>query len=81
MGKKSGPGKEAEERARLSTESETSEPTSQVVLMYTGPVADPDPGSHAFLTPGSGMGKKSGPGSVIRIWDEQPQNNIFFPRA
>jgi hypothetical protein len=30
--------KEAEERARLSTESETSEPTSQVVLVYTGPV-------------------------------------------
>jgi hypothetical protein len=27
-------------------------------------VADPDPGSGAFLTPGSGMvGKKSGPGS------------------
>jgi hypothetical protein len=24
-------------------------------------VADPDPGSGAFLTPGSGMGKKSGP--------------------
>ncbi len=26
-------------------------------------VADPDPGSGAFLTPGSGMGKKSGPES------------------
>jgi hypothetical protein len=26
-------------------------------------VADPDPGSVAFLTPGSGMGKKSGSGS------------------
>jgi hypothetical protein len=26
-------------------------------------VADPDPGSGAFLTPGSGMGKKSGTGS------------------
>jgi hypothetical protein len=29
-----------------------------------------DPGSGAFLTPGSGMGKKSGSGSGIR--DEQP---------
>ncbi len=35
----------------------------------SGPsVADPDPGSGAFLTPGSGMGKKSGSG----IRDEQP---------
>jgi hypothetical protein len=31
----------------------------------TGSVADPDPGSDAFLTPGSGMGKKSGSGSGI----------------
>ncbi len=31
-------------------------------------VADPDPGSSAFLTPGSGLGKKSG--SWIR--NEQP---------
>jgi hypothetical protein len=30
----------------------------------------PDPGSVAFLTPGSGKGKKSGSGSGIR--DEQP---------
>ncbi len=29
-----------------------------------------DPGSDAFLTPGSGMGKKSGSGSGIR--DEKP---------
>ncbi len=28
-------------------------------------VADPDPGSGAFLTPGSGIGKKSGSGSGI----------------
>ncbi len=28
-------------------------------------VADPDPGSGAFLTPGSGMGKKSGSGSEM----------------
>jgi hypothetical protein len=33
-------------------------------------VADPDPGSGAFLTPGSGMGRKSASGSGIR--DEQP---------
>ncbi len=33
-------------------------------------VADPDPGSGAFFTPGSGMGKKSGSGSGIR--NEQP---------
>jgi hypothetical protein len=30
-----------------------------------------DPGSGAFLTPGSGMGKKSGSGSEIWIRDEQ----------
>ncbi len=33
-------------------------------------VADPDPGSGAFLTLGSGMGRKSASGSGIR--DEQP---------
>jgi hypothetical protein len=32
-------------------------------------VADPDPGSGAFLTPGSGMGRKSASGSGIQ--DEQ----------
>jgi hypothetical protein len=37
-------------------------------------VADPDPGSGAFLTPGSGVGKKSGSGSAIR--DEQ--NGSYF---
>jgi hypothetical protein len=31
-------------------------------------VADPDPGSGVFLTPGSGMGKKI----KIRIRDEHP---------
>ncbi len=37
-------------------------------------VADPDPGSGAFLTPESGTrdGQKSGSVSGIRIWDEQP---------
>jgi hypothetical protein len=37
-----------------------------------GSVAEPDPGSGAFLTPGSGMGKKSGLGSGIQIRGEQP---------
>ncbi len=32
--------------------------------------ADPDPGSGALMTPGSGMGRKSASGSGIR--DEQP---------
>ncbi len=35
-------------------------------------VADPDPGRGAFLTPRSGMGKKSGSGSGIRIRDPDP---------
>ncbi len=35
-------------------------------------IADPDPGSDALLTPGSGMGKKSGSGSGIRIRDTDP---------
>jgi hypothetical protein len=37
---------------------------------YVNSVADPDPGSGAFLTPGSGVGRKSAFGSGIR--DEQP---------
>jgi hypothetical protein len=44
-------------------------------------VADPDPGSGPFLTPGSGMGRKSASG----IRDEQPRsyflelrNRFFF---
>ncbi len=43
-----------------------------------------DPGSGALLTPGSGMGKKSGSGSKIQIRDEQPGSyfrelrNIFL---
>ncbi len=32
-------------------------------IIYTDSVADPDPGSVAFLTPGSGMGRKSASGS------------------
>ncbi len=38
-------------------------------------VADPDPGSGAFLTPGSGMGRKSASGSGIR--DEQPGSYLL----
>ncbi len=33
---------------------------------------DPDPGYGAFLTPGSGMGKKSRSGSGIQIRDVHP---------
>jgi hypothetical protein len=33
-------------------------------------VTDPDPGSGAFLTPGSGMGKKSGSGSEMNNPDQ-----------
>jgi hypothetical protein len=43
--------------------------------MLTNSVADPDPGSGAFLTPGSGMGKVR-----IRIRDPDP-TRIIFPRA
>ena len=39
-------------------------------------VADPDPGSRAFLTPGSGMGRKSASGSGIR--NEQPGPDYIF---
>jgi hypothetical protein len=46
---------------------------SMVVIKYLPAVFRiQDPGSDAFLTPGSGMGKKSGSG--IRIWDEQPRS-------
>ncbi len=43
-------------------------------------VADPDPGSGAFLIPGSGMGKKSGSGFGIRIRDEQSRSCFREPR-
>jgi len=33
--------------------------------MVSVSVGDPDPGSGAFLTPGSGMGRKSGSGTGI----------------
>jgi hypothetical protein len=41
-------------------------------------VADPDPGSGAFLTPGSGMGKKSGSGSGINNPDHISESLEFF---
>jgi hypothetical protein len=37
-------------------------------------VADPDPGSGAFLTPGSGMGKKSRSGSGMNILDHTSES-------
>jgi hypothetical protein len=37
-----------------------------VFLGFYCSVADPDPESGAFLTPGSGMGKKSGSGSGMK---------------
>jgi hypothetical protein len=42
------------------------------LIMHFYSVADLDPGSGAFLTPGSGMGKKI----RIRIRDEQPGANF-----
>jgi hypothetical protein len=48
-------------------------------------VADPDPGSGAFLTSGSGMGKKSRSGSGMNIpdhifesFDADQGSGIFF---
>ncbi len=40
-----------------------------LIISQTRNVADPDPGSGAFLTPGSGMGKKSRSGSGMNIPD------------
>jgi hypothetical protein len=56
------------------------------VTSISGSVADPDPGSGVLwpLDPESGIGKKSGSGSGIRIQDEQPKfyfrelRNHFF---
>jgi hypothetical protein len=43
-------------------------------------VADPDPGSGAFLTPGSGMGKKSRSGSGMNFLDDFSESleNFFW---
>jgi hypothetical protein len=41
-------------------------------------VADPDPGSNAFLTPGSGMGKKSGSGSGMNNPDHISESLKHF---
>jgi hypothetical protein len=41
-------------------------------------VADPDPGSGAFLTPVSGMGKKSGSGSGMKTpYFRELRNNLL----
>ncbi len=42
--------------------------------MHESSVADPDPGSGAFLTPGSGMGRKSASGSGI--FDADPGSGM-----
>ncbi len=46
-------------------------------------VADPDPGSSAFLTPGSGMGKKSGSGSGMNNPDHISESleTIFWVKV
>jgi hypothetical protein len=56
-----------------------SAPAERTLTLAVPSFADPDPGSGAFLTPGSGirypgsgMGKKTGSGYGIR--DEQPEN-------
>jgi hypothetical protein len=48
--------------------------------IHASNVADPDPGSGAFLTPGSGMGKKSKSGSGMNILDHISESleTIFF---
>jgi hypothetical protein len=47
--------------------------------MITSSVADPDPGSGVFLTPGSGMGKKSRSGSGMNIpnYNSESLETIF----
>jgi hypothetical protein len=55
---------------QLHQEGETTALCTQHNKKIRSSVADPDPGSGAFLTPGSGMGRKSAFGSGIR--DEQP---------
>jgi hypothetical protein len=43
-------------------------------LCALGSVADPDPGSGAFLTPGSGVGKKSDPDPASRSGMNNPDH-------
>ncbi len=52
--------------------------TPNMIHLLFSSVAEPDPGSSAFLTIGSGMGKKSRSGSEIRTgWTSR----IILPRA
>jgi hypothetical protein len=44
-------------------------PLLQLTVLCSVALADPDPGSGAFLTPGFGMGKKSRLGSGMNIPD------------
>jgi hypothetical protein len=43
-----------------------------------GSIVDPDPGSGAFWTPGSGMGKKSRSGMNIPDHISESLETIFF---
>jgi hypothetical protein len=45
--------------------------------MVSVSVADPDPGSGAFLTPGSGMGRKSGSGTGIWFFGLKYFNSLM----
>jgi hypothetical protein len=51
-----------------------------MVTIFNNSVANPDPGSNAFLTPGSGMGKKNqdpNPGCFFDV-DPDPGSAIFL---
>ena len=45
--------------------------------MVSVSVADPDPGSGAFLTPGSGMGRKSGSGTEFVFFGLKYFNSLM----
>jgi hypothetical protein len=53
---------------------------SHIELTVKNSVADPDPGSGYFLTPGSGSGKKSGSGSGMNNPDHisESMETIFW---
>ncbi len=56
-------GRAGREWTGLTKSVERGYPNANLVPWESSSVADPDPGSGAFLTPGSGMAKKSGSGS------------------
>ncbi len=61
-------------------DAEEREELKQVTLYSFTQCADPDPGSGAFLTHGSGMGKKSRSGSGMTIPDKISESleTVFF---